>query len=170
MSDEKIVVQPAQSEAEHAGRPFGYLDPESETAMICEQDPADREKISGELKKMGFVVVEPASFKEALKHMRFHIFDVIFVDENFDTGISQINNVLKYLEGLSMTVRRQTFTVLISAALDTLDNMMTYNKSVNLIINKKEIDGAGEILKRALTEHNTFYHVYKESLRKHGKG
>jgi CheY-like chemotaxis protein len=170
MSDGKIVVQPAQSEAEHAGRPFGYLDPESETAMICEQDPADREKISGELKKMGFVVVEPASFKEALKHMRFHIFDVIFVDENFDTGISQINNVLKYLEGLSMTVRRQTFTVFISAALDTLDNMMTYNKSVNLIINKKEIDGAGEILKRALTEHNTFYHVYKESLRKRGKG
>jgi hypoxanthine phosphoribosyltransferase len=119
---------------------------------------------------MGFVVVEPASFKEALKHMRFHIFDVIFVDENFDTGISEINNVLKYLEGLSMTVRRQTFAVLISAALDTLDNMMTYNKSVNLIINKKEIDDAGQILKRALTEHNTFYHVYKECLRKHGKG
>lgn len=170
MSDEKIIAQPAQSEAEHAGRPFGYLDPDSETAMICEQDPADREKISSELKKMGFAVVEPASFKEALKYMRFHIFDVIFVDENFDTGISGINNVLKYLEGLSMTVRRQTFAVLISAALDTLDNMITYNKSVNLIINKKEIDDAGQILKRALTEHNTFYHVYKECLRKHGKG
>lgn len=170
MSEEKIIAQPPESEAEHAGRPFGYLDPDSETAMICEQDPADREKISGDLKGMGFAVVEPASFKEALKCMRFHIFDVIFVGENFNTGNSGINDVLKYLEGLSMTVRRKTFVVLISASLDTLDNMMAYNKSVNLIINKKEIDDAGQILKKALTEHNTFYHVYKENLRKHGKG
>jgi CheY-like chemotaxis protein len=170
MSDEKIIAQPALSEDEHAGRPFGYLDPDSETAMICQMDPAEREKISSALKEMGFAVVESASFKEALKCMRFHIFDVIFVDENFDAGNSGINNVLKYLEGLSMTIRRQTFVVLISTTLDTLDNMSAYNKSVNLIINKKEIQGAGQILKRALTEHNTFYHVYKESLRKHGKG
>jgi CheY-like chemotaxis protein len=170
MSEVKISAKSGESEAEHAGRPFGYLDPDSETVIICEQNPADREKISGELKGMGFAVVEPSSSKEALKCMRFHIFDVLFVDENFDTGNSGINDVLKYLEGLSMTVRRKTFAVLISNTLDTLDNMMAYNKSVSLIINKKEIDNAGQILKRALTEHNAFYHVYKESLRKHGKG
>jgi flagellar motor component MotA len=170
MSDEKNIAQPARSEVEQADRPFGYLDPDSETAMICEHDPAYRGKISGELKKMGFAVVEPGSSKEALKFMRFHIFDVIFIDENFDVEASGINNVLKYLEGLSMTTRRQSFLALISSALNTLDNMTAYNKSVNLIINGKEIDEAGQILKRALTEHNAFYHVYKESLRKHGKG
>ena len=170
MSDEKMTAQPARVEGEQSGRPFGHLDPDAETAMVCEQDPAQSEKIAGELKNMGFAVVSATSVKEASKYMRFHIFKVIFIDENFDAGSSGVNDVLKYLAGLSMATRRQTFTVLISSTLDTLDNMMAYNRSVNLIVNRKEIGDAGQILKRALSEHNAFYHVYKESLRKHGKG
>lgn len=169
MSDEKLTVTPAESESDHTGRPFGYLEPGTETAMICEQDAALQDKISGELKKMGFATVEPSATRDALKYMRFHIFNIIVINEDFDTG-GKTNEVLRHLEGLSMAIRRQTFVVLISGTLDTMDNMQTYNKSVNLIINKKEIDDAGQILKRALTEHNTFYHVYKECLRKHGKG
>ena len=153
---------------DYSGRPFGYVDPDSKTAMICEQDPVIRDKVSNAIKKIGFEVVQPATFKDALKYMRFHVFDVILVNENFNTGIWEINNILKYLENLSMSVRRKTFVVLISALYATMDSMQAYHKSVNMIINKSEISDIENILKQALAEHNDFYYLLKENVRKHG--
>ncbi len=150
-------------------RPFGFIAPEGETAMVCEADGAVRERIISELKGMGYAVAEAKSAREALQFMRFHIFSAIFVNESFDTPEGQDNSVLKFLEGLSMTVRRQSFVVLISASLKTMDNMMAYNRSVNLVVNQNEIVDVGQVFKKALAEHESFYHVYKENLRKAGK-
>ena len=170
MSEKKSTPAPVEAEGiDYSGRPFGYLNLDSETAMLCEHDPVIRDKISNELKSLNYDVVESATFKEALRYLRFHIFNVIVIDEEFDTGVWEVNYVLNYLESLSMPIRRQTFVVLISSTFATMDNMRSYNKSVNLIINKKEIDEAGLILKKEISENNDFYHVFKENIRKHGK-
>jgi CheY-like chemotaxis protein len=168
MNDEKSVT-PSESAIDYSARPFGYLDPDSQTAMVCEQDPVTRDNIINKVKKLGFEVVQPTTFKEALKYMRFHIFDVIIVNEDFDTGIWEINNVLKFLESLSMIARRQTFVILISTVFATKDNLQAYNKSVDFIINKQELDDLGQITKKALTEHHEFYQVFKDNVRKFGK-
>lgn len=151
---------------DYSGRPFGYIAPDAETAMICEQDPVIRDKIVGELKKMGFATVQPAGFKEALKYMRFHVFQVIFIDEDFDTGVWETNNVLRYLESLNMSIRRKTFTALVSATIATLDNLEAFNKSVNLVINKRDIGGVEKVLRQAMVEHEEFYRIFKEKTRK----
>jgi 23S rRNA U2552 (ribose-2'-O)-methylase RlmE/FtsJ len=49
------------------------------------------------LKSLDFNVIEPATFKEVLKYLNFHTFNVIVVDENFDTGTDGVNYVLNYL-------------------------------------------------------------------------
>ena len=153
---------------DYSGRPFGYVDPDSKTAMICEHDPVSKDKISSAIKKIGFQVVQPATFKDALKYMRFHVFDVILVNENFDTGSREVNSILKYLENLNMSIRRKTFVVLISSICATMDSMQAYNKSVNMIINKNEISDIESILKQALAEHNDFYYPLKDNIRKYG--
>ena len=160
---------PAEKVLDYKGRPFGYVDTESETAMVCEQDPVIREKIGSKVKNIGIEVVNPSTFQEALRYMRFHIFDLIIVNEDFDTGIWEVNNVLRFLEGLSMIVRRQSYVVLISNIYTTGDNLHAYSKSVNLIINKSELDESELILRRALAEHKDFYHVFKDYVRKYGK-
>jgi CheY-like chemotaxis protein len=151
---------------DYSGRPFGLLTPDSETAMVCEQDPVIRDKVVSELKKMGFAAVTPAGFKEALKYMRFHIFNLIFIDEDFDTGVWETNNVLRYLENLNMSMRRQTFAVLVSSSIATLDNLEAFNKSVNLIINKRDIGGVEKILRQTMADHDEFYRIFKEKMRK----
>lgn len=168
MSEEtpKPAATTAGEKMDYSGRPFGYLAPDTETAMICEQDPVIRDKVAGELKRMGFATVQPAGFKEALKYMRFHVFSVIFIDEDFDTGVWETNNVLRYLENLNMLIRRQTFVVLISATVATMDNLEAYARSVNLIINKRDILGLEKLLRQGMTENEEFYQIFKESLRK----
>jgi hypothetical protein len=168
MTSEKTPF-PAEQELDYKARPFGYVDPEGETAMVCEQNPAICNKICNQIKKIGLRVVHPATFQEALRYMRFHIFDVIIIDEDFDTGVWEVNNVLGFLEHLSMTVRRQSFVVLISNVFTTGDNLRAYNKSVNLIVNKAELDEIELILKRAMAEHKDFYHVFKDYFRRYGK-
>jgi CheY-like chemotaxis protein len=162
----KPVVKKAGEGIDYSGRPFGYTIPDTQTAMICEQDPVIREKLVADLKKIGFLTSQPATYKDALKHMRFHVFNVVFVDDDFDTGVWETNNVLRYLENLNMAVRRQIYVVLVSATLPTMDNMQAFNKSVNLIVNKRDITSLEKILRQAMAEDEDFYRVFKETIRK----
>ena len=169
MSEEKETLDATGSEIDYSGRPFGYLNPDSETAMICEQDTAIRGEINKALKALNMDIVEPMTFKEALRYLRFHIFNVIVVDENFDIGTWDVNYVLDYIENLIMPLRRKTFVVLISDTYPTMDNMRAYNKSVNLIINKKEIAETALILKKEISENSDFYYLFRENVNKYGK-
>jgi DNA-binding NtrC family response regulator len=169
MNEKKSTSTSVAEEIDYSGRPFGYQDTNNETAMICEHDPVIRQKINSTLKSLDFNIIESATFKEALKYLSFHTFNVIVVNENFDTGTDGVNYLLDHLEHLSMSVRRQVFVVLISSTFATMDYMHSLNKSVNLIINKDEISEMGLILKKEMEENEYFYHVFKEFNRKYGK-
>ena len=170
MNEEKSTPDlAAAEEIDYSGRPFGYKDSINETAMICEHDPVIRQKISSTLQSLDYNVIEAATFKEVLKYLTFHTFNVVFVNENFDTETGGINNFLNYLQQLPMSTRRQIFVVLISATFATMDYMHSFNKSVNLIINKDDITELALILKKEIQENEYFYHVFKEYYRKHGK-
>ena len=162
----KPAIKTGAEKMDYSGRPSGFMAPDSETAMICEQDPVIRDRVVNELKKMGFATVQPAGFKEALKYMRFHVFNLIFIDEDFDTGVWETNNVLRYLENLNMVIRRQIFVVLVSTTIATMDNLEAYGKSVNLVINKRDVGGVEKILRQAMAENEEFYRVFKEKIRR----
>jgi hypoxanthine phosphoribosyltransferase len=168
MTEKKSIPRPAE-EIDYSGRPFGYQDINNETAMICENDPVIKQKIGSALKSLDFNVIESATLKETLKYLSFHTFNVIVVDETFDTGPDGVNYFLNYLENLPMSIRRQIFVVLISSTFATMDYMHSLNKSVNLIINRDDISETGLILKKEMEENEYFYHVFKEFNRKYGK-
>jgi len=50
-----------------------------------------------------------------------------------------------------------------------MDNMAAFHKSVNLIINLKNINEIEKILRRGKTDFENFYRVYKQSLIKTGR-
>ncbi len=169
MQIEKMAPEEIEEELDYAGRPFDYRDMDTSTAMICENDPVMRQKIRDNLKTLNFNVIEPTTSKEALKYTTFQTFNVIVVNENFDLNKDGVNPVLLYLDGLTMSVRRQIFVVLVSSTFATMDYMNTLNKSVNLIINKDEISEIGLILKKEMEENEYFYHVFNDFQKRLGK-
>jgi 3-isopropylmalate dehydratase small subunit len=169
MDKEKLTPDSIEEELDYSGRPFDYRDMDASTSMICEEDTAIRHKVRENLETLNFNIVEPTTSKEALKYATFQTFNVIVVNENFDTGKDGFNKVLKYLESLPMPVRRQIFVVLISSTYATMDYMNTLNKSVNLIINQDEISEIGMILSKEMEENEYFYHVFKDFQHKMGK-
>ena len=170
MEEEKSLLNQVDSASyDAADKPFDFVEAEGETALVCESDPAIREKISAAVKALEYMITEAASAKDALKKMRFHTYDVVVFNEHFDTDNPDQNDVLQYLEGLSMGIRRDMFVALVSGRFRSMDNMAAFNKSVNLVINTKNIDDVGTILKRGVSENAAFYRIFKESLQKLGK-
>ena len=150
-------------------KPFDFVEEEGRTALICESDPSIKKKIADVLHIMDYHFTEAESARDALKQMRYHDYDMIIVNEDFDTKNPDSNGVLIYLERLSMDIRRNIFVAMISSRFHTMDNMMTFNKSVNLIINIKNIDDIDKILQRGIADNEFFYRVFRESLKKTGR-
>ncbi|MBF0119074.1 MAG: zinc-ribbon domain-containing protein [Desulfobacterales bacterium] len=150
-------------------KPFDFVEEEAKTALICEPDNNILNKMSAVLTNMEYHITRGESTRDVLKKMRYHIYDVILVDENFDAESPDSNGVLLYLERLDMSIRRNIFVVMISHRYRTMDNLQAFNKSVNMVINPKNIDDFDKILKRGMTENDLFYRVYKETLRTLGR-
>ena len=152
-----------------ADKPFDFIEEEGLTALLCEQNPLASNTIQKALNLMDYQITLPENARDALKRMRYHVYDLIVVNENFDTKNPDSNGVLIYLERLSMSVRRKIFVAMISSRYRTMDNMMSFHASVNLIINNKNIEDIGKILSRGITDTEMFYSVYKESLKESGR-
>jgi predicted Zn finger-like uncharacterized protein len=150
-------------------KPFDFLEEGAQTALLCEKDTEIRTKIKTALANLGYSVTEPESAREVLKQMRFHIFDLVVLNERFDTPNPDMNNVLRYLDQLSMVTRRNIFVTLLTDRFRTMDNMAAFNKSVNLVVNSKNIGDFETIVKRGVAEYEAFYKIYRESLIKAGR-
>jgi predicted Zn finger-like uncharacterized protein len=177
---DRISIDPAEKAAEgiaafdqsddndsynSADKPFAFIEEEGLTALLCEGNPLARNTIRNALNIMDYQITMAESARDALKRMRYHVYDLIVVNEAFDTKNPDANGVLIYLERLSMSVRRQIFVAMISDRYRTMDNMMAFHASVNLIINSKNIEDISKILSRGITDTEMFYRVYKESLK-----
>lgn len=170
MKEEKTLLNNAASEDyDFVDRPLDFMGDVGATALICEPDPAVRTKMCDSLKELGYQITTPATAKEALHAMRFHIFDVVVLNELFDTEDPKTNAVLSYLENMVMTTRRRFFVALVSGTYRTMDKMAAFNRSVNIVINIQNIDNVAKIIKGGVADNRAFYHIFQETLQKMGK-
>lgn len=166
----KTIIEEVDSGTYDASeKPFDFLEEGAKTALLCEPDSTVRGKIRSALENMRYNVTEPASDRDALKQMRFHVFDMVILSEVFSSINPDENNVMKYLERLSMTIRRKIFVVLVTSRFRTTDNMAAFNKSVNIVVHTKNIDEIEKIIKSGLSDNTAFYRVFKDALVKTGK-
>jgi predicted Zn finger-like uncharacterized protein len=150
-------------------KPFDFIEEEEKTALVCEPDAIIREQIINVLDMLEFHITVCDNAREALKNMRYHIYDLVVLNEDFDAPDPDANGILIYLERLNMSVRREIFVFLISTRHQTMDRMISFNRSVNLVMNPKDISDFEKILKRGLSELTMAYRVYRDTLKKLGR-
>ena len=177
----KISISPPKPEVEEpepaataevydaSEKPFDFVEEEGRTALVCESDAGLRQKLLAALEDMEFHVTVAESSRDALKNMRYHPYELIVVDEGFDTNDPDTNGVLIYLERLTMDDRRNTVVALISSRYRTMDNMMAFNKSVNLIVNVENIDSIAKILRSGISDFEYFYRIFNDAMRASGR-
>jgi predicted Zn finger-like uncharacterized protein len=145
-------------------KPFDFIEEEGKSALVCESDALVREKIRPSLDILEYFITEVPNSREALKKMRYHNYDLVVVNEYFDTQDPDTNPLLIYLERMMMETRRNIFVTLLTTRFRTMDHMIAFQKSVNLVLNLRNIDDFDKIIQRAYADYGLFYKVFKESL------
>jgi predicted Zn finger-like uncharacterized protein len=150
-------------------KPFDFVEEEGKTALVCEADPEFKKKILETLHLMEYSITEAKNGRDVLKKMRYHNYDVIVLNEKFDNPNPDANPVIMNLERMQMSIRRNIFVALLSERFRTMDNMTAFQKSVNMIINTRNMDDFGKIFSRGVSDNEYFYRIFKESMKKAGK-
>lgn len=165
--EEKEELVKVMDPSEFADEELEVLEEGAKKAMIC--DTAHQKKIAPLLKEMHYQSKTVTSDSEAIGRMKFTQYDLVILAEDFADSSLKNNNVLKYIQPLPMTTRRKMFVALLGKDFRTMDNMQAFALSVNVVINFKDTDNLTAILKKTISENNTFYKVYKETLVAIGK-
>ena len=107
---------------------------------------------------------------EGINKMRFHLFDLLILSEQFE-GIPWAQSpILHYLNRLPMHTRRKSFLVLLGSEFSTMDPMAALVLSADLVVNPKDMNEFAGILKAALWNHENFYGAFTETLNELDKG
>ena len=162
--DEEIV----DSKVDDAGdKHFDFVDDARKTLLLCMENQSLRASLSKAFGFMGYIVTLAEDVNHALTSMKYHLFDVAMVDDQFDMPGKP--GVLDYFSSLEMVSRRRIFVALVAKVVRTMDRMAAFHKSVNLVINEEDLDRVDKILARGIKEHELFYSVFNASLKETGK-
>ena len=138
-------------------------------ALVAESDPDRFKKIGQAIGDLGYKYVAAENTNQAISKMRFHAFDLVILSNQFDGIELGQSPILQYLNHLSMSIRRKMFVVLIGDTYNTMDHMMAFAMSANLVINRRDSDKLEGILKNAVSDNEKFYKVFLDTLSEVGK-
>jgi len=138
-------------------------------ALVMAADTNRLQKIKEALDELGYNSSRAENTREAVSKMRFQNFDLVILSDLFDNIPLEQSPILQYLNHLSMSVRRKMFVLLLSDKLRTMDHMLAYAMSANLVVNWKDLDMLSSILRRAVLDNEKFYKVFMDALRETGK-
>jgi len=171
--DEKAAPEESRADPSKAyageGSALEFYDEGVKLALVAENDPDQSEKIRQAIEGLGYKYVAAEDTNQAISNMRFHTFDLVILTDRFDGIELGQSPVLQYLNHLSMSIRRRMFVALIGDAFNTMDHMMAFTMSANLVINRRDLDKLAGILKNAVSDNEKFYKVFMDTLSEIGK-
>ena len=129
-------------------------------ALIMGDNAQGIEKLRQAVEGLEYRCVSAEDTETAIGKMRLHNFDLMILIDQFDNIELLKSPVLHYLNQLSMHVRRRVLLCLVGDEFETMDNMMAFSISANLVVNWKDIDKLTAILKHAISEKEKFYQVF----------
>ena len=138
-------------------------------ALVMVADTHHSEKIRAALDELDYSCIRAENTREAMTKMRFQNFDLVILSDLFDDIPLGQSPIFQYLNHLSMSFRRKMFVVLIGDKFRTMDHMMAFTMSANLVANWKDLDKLSNILRRAISDNEKFYKVFMDTLNETGK-
>jgi predicted Zn finger-like uncharacterized protein len=142
--------------------PLEVLEEGAMSALVCVDEPERLKAVKEALEDLNYYSSVASSVKEALSKLRYNQYDLVMLDEEFCGESADNNTVLRYMQPMPMSARRNIFLMLISNQGRTLDNLMAFAQSVNAVINVSDVQKVKLVLERAMADHRRFYKVYRD--------
>jgi len=168
-AEAKRPAPPGPAAPPSAEDPGDYREREPPRALVCVNDPAERQQVIAILQRNGYTPYSPKDPAEAIGRLRIEACDVVVLHAGFDPPGQDGPSVRAHLAGMGMTVRRNIHVVLIDPGLASNDPRAAFAHSVDLVLHPNDLPRFIEALERSKTGTEIRYRVLKESLRAMGK-
>ena len=137
------------------------------TSLIC-ADELTCESVRLSLRELKYKFHIAETGEMAIDRMRYTLYNLIVIQEDFAGSSLRSNVVLNYLASLSMAHRRNSFVCLIGESFKTLDAMQAFAHSVHLVVNPGDLANFTAVVRKGLAEFQALYRIYNETLTAHG--
>jgi CheY-like chemotaxis protein len=146
-----------------------FFEEGTKLALVMADSQEHSEMMRSAAEKIGYKFITTPNTRDAIGKLRFHHFDLIILAEGFDGQSLERSAILSYLNRLPMPVRRRIFLALVSDSFKTMDNVMAFAMSANVVINTKDTEKLHLVMRRAIVENERFYKVFTDTLVETGK-
>jgi CheY-like chemotaxis protein len=162
ITDAPTAIEADLDTASAYDSPLEVLEEGAMSALVCVDEPERLKTVKEALEDLNYYSSVASSVKEALSKLRYNQYDLVMLDEEFCGESADNNTILRYLQPMPMSTRRNIFLMMISSQIRTLDNLLAFANSVNAVINASDIQKVKLVLERAMADHRRFYKVYKD--------
>ena len=103
--------------------PLEVLEEGAMSALVCVDESGRLKAVREALEDLNYYSSVASSVKEALSKLRYNQYDLVVLDEEFCGETAENNTILRYLQPMPMSTRRNIFLMLISSQIKTLDEL-----------------------------------------------
>jgi DNA-directed RNA polymerase subunit RPC12/RpoP len=146
-----------------------FFEEDAKLALVMGSGAQQVKKLGRTIEELGYRCVLAKNTRDAISKMRLHYFDLVVLSDGFD-GIDLAQSpILQHINNLSMSVRRRCFLALVADEFKTMDNMMAFAMSANMVINGGDLDRLTSIMQHAISDNEKFYKVFMDTMVEVGK-
>lgn len=128
-------------------------------AVICENNKEIQQSLSDYLRLLGFECLIPSNNEEALGLINLEDVVLILIGQEY-------SEIIKEISSFPMYRRREIIVFSISNSIATMDRLSAFVQGVDFIINLKDLNSFPIIFKKAYTEYQKTYRLFKEVIAK----
>jgi CheY-like chemotaxis protein len=150
--------------------PATYSEQRQPLALVCVSVPTERDQVVAALKAEGYSAQVATGTADAIQRLRFMAYALAVIREGFGSAAGEGSPVLDHVAEMPMGARRGMHVVLLSPSAGSHDSAAAFTRSVNLVLNLKDLPHLAEALKRSAAETEQAYRVLLDTLRAQGKG
>jgi DNA-directed RNA polymerase subunit RPC12/RpoP len=146
-----------------------FFEEDAKLALVMGNGAQQIKKLGRTIEELGYRGVLAKNTRDAISKMRLHYFDLVVLSDGFDGIDLSQSPILQHINNLSMSVRRRVFLALVADEFKTMDHMMAFAMSANMVINGGDLDRLTSIMQHAISDNEKFYKVFMDTMVEVGK-
>lgn len=120
--------------------------------------------------KFGYQVEQAPDVGEAIEKMRFVNYAAVFLHSSYENAGVLTGKFHSFMRSMNMSRRRYILYVLMGDEFETLYDLQALAYSANLVVNDRDLDHIGVVLKKTIPEYENLFGPIMDELRVAGKG
>ncbi len=139
-------------------------------ALVLMPELPSKEVVVQAAVKFGYQVELTQDVDEAIEKMRFVNYAAVFLHSGYESAGVIAGKFHNFMRSMNMSRRRYILYVLLGDEFETLYDLQALAYSANLVVNDRDLDHIGVVLKKTIPEYEKLFGPVMDELRVAGKG